>query len=202
MMTLSAEARLTKSGHLKANGVNINALHETAMKHHDRVAQYHYLKDTEDSFSVSESLGYAQWLVDTEYFLIGFLNGLSFEGWDVCSDGLQSAVIAGFDVLEYLEVYIPENITKFTIATIQLQEAINLIYVYCNFTHMAEVFAELFSGTNFQQYGELISRILGSLILQLWVIIDQIEQGVADDDYEAVGYASGEILTIFIDTLI
>lgn len=201
MMSLSAEARLTKSGHLKANGIDINALHETAMKHHDKVAQYHYLRETE-SFSVSESLGYAQWLVDTEYFLIGFLNGLSFEGWDVCSDGLESAVIAAFDCLEYIEVYIPENVTRFTIATIQLQEAINLIYVYCDFTHMAEVFAELFSGDNFQQYGDLISRILGSLILQLWIIIAKIEDGVADGDYEQVGEASGEILTIFIDTLI
>ena len=67
---------------------------------------------------------------------------------------------------------------------------------------MAEVFAQLFSGSNFQQYGDLISRILGSLITQLWYIIDKIEAGVEDGDFEAVGEATGEILTILIDTMI
>merc|ERR1712178_598640 len=173
LLMITSDARVTKAGHLRANGVDMNHLHETAMKHHAKVEQYKFLRDTyEDGYSVSESLGYAQWMVDTEYFLIGFLNGLSFDGWDVCSDGLQSAVIAGFDCLEYVEVYIPENLTRFTLATVQLQEAINLIYVYCDFSHMAQIFSELFSGTNFQQYGDLISRILGSLILQLWDIID------------------------------
>ena len=169
------------------------------MKHHDKVAQYNYLRETEN-YSVSQSLGYAQWLVDTEYFFIGFLNGLSFEGFDVCSDGLQSVIIAAFDCIEYIEVYIPENITKFTIASIQLQEAINLIYTYCDFSHMAKVFAELFSGSNFQQYGDLASRIIGSLIVQLWVIIDKITVGAQTGDFEAVGEGIGEIFTLLIDT--
>ena len=124
MMVTQTDARLTKSGHLAKNGISLGALHNSAMKHHAKVSQYRYLKaeaeDDESTFSISESLGYADWIVDVEYFLLGFLNGLSFEGFDVCSTGLSSAVIAGIDCIQYIEVYIPENTMKFTLATVEL----------------------------------------------------------------------------------
>jgi hypothetical protein len=44
-----------------------------------------------------------------EYFLFGFLNGMSFNESVACNSGLVNAILYGFECYQYKEVYLPWN---------------------------------------------------------------------------------------------
>lgn len=63
-----------------------------------------------------------------EYFLYGFLQGMSFNETASCKAGLINTIYYAFEAFDYREVYLPWNTLKFGVATTKLTESTNTIY--------------------------------------------------------------------------
>ena len=65
-----------------------------------------------------------------EYFLYGFLQGMSFNTTESCKAGLINTIYYGFETFQYREIFKPWNTLKFGVATTKLTESTNTIYTY------------------------------------------------------------------------
>ena len=148
---------------------------------------------------MSNELDLDQAIQDVEYFLYGFLDGWSFEEQDTCSNGMYSAIAAAIDCLQYREIYIPSNTFKLPVAFNELEEALNTIYAYCDFTHVLDVVASLIDFSSATQWVQLAGRMAGAAIYDIPIIIDTITVAIEDDDWYGVGEGAGKSVQILLD---
>ena len=69
----------------------------------------------------------------TEFLLLGIIDGFTSGFNEDCRGGLFEAVSSAFSVMDNAEVWLPTKVAKFNIATVQLTEATNLVYAFCDY---------------------------------------------------------------------
>lgn len=152
----------------------MGVVHDNMMRHNERSSHIDMMRKggMMPSYRAGNTVEEQQF----EEWLYGALDGMSFKESATCFTGLKSTIYYGFEALNYRQVYIPSNTIKFAIAAQKLSEATNTIYAYllfkilissfryCDFTHLYSVLAELTNFSDFQQYGQLLSRIGGGFV--------------------------------------
>ena len=79
--------------------------------------------------TVSKRIGLDQNYETMEKFLKGLLKGMTFANdGGTCKNGLLEIVDQAFNLLEYREIYKPQNTMKFMISVNSLSDAGNTVY--------------------------------------------------------------------------
>ena len=99
--------------------------------------------------------------------LVGIVDGTtgSFNG--DCRGGLVSSIRAAFTLYNNIGIYDPRKLSKFTLSTNSFTEATNVVYAFCDISHLASQFSSLANYENYEQYIVLASRVGGGFINQI-----------------------------------
>jgi hypothetical protein len=105
----------------------MNSLHNKMMKRAARGE--HIMEMAERGELQSTRIGLEQNYVVMESFLKGLLKGLTFANdGGSCKNGLLDLVDQAFNLLEYREIYKPQNTMKFVVSINKLTDAGNTVY--------------------------------------------------------------------------
>ena len=194
-------------------GVNVDRIHRQHKKHatkamvtqHQHRATSYYLNQSKDDVPENvDTDAIAGAIVKRAEYIEGMLVG-AIEGFTSpfntdCRDALTNTVTSSFDVLANINFYKPSELAKFNLANINLTEASNGVFTYCDITHLTAQYSTLVDYENPDQYIVLGSRIMGVFAGQ-WgpyreCMIEGKERGIGYD----VGYCGGELASLFLDT--
>lgn len=134
--------------------------------------------------------------------LKGVVVGVSSVYSDDCRAGLVGIVDSCLNIYNHIEVYLPENINKFAMAFNDLTEAGNSVFANCDLTHFYNELTKLGDYQNWEQYVEIAARAGGVCIDDMWTHIDIIDAAVAANDGYALGQSVGELVSLFLDTIL
>mmetsp|Transcript_25734 Transcript_25734/g.25006 ORF Transcript_25734/g.25006 Transcript_25734/m.25006 type:complete len:128 (+) Transcript_25734:310-693(+) len=125
---------------------------------------------------------------------------MSFKGENTCATGLNSIIFYAYEAYTYREFYIPSNTMGFAIATEKLTESYNSIYAFCDFDHLWNIISQLISFTDWTALGQLGCRIIGELFGVIQDNYRCITEGARSGNYYDVGYCSGVLISVTLDT--
>ena len=77
-----------------------------------------------------------------------------------------------------------------------------ILYSYCDFSHLYRILAELTSFSDLMPYGQLVSRLTGTLLSDGWTAIPCIQKGIqGTDNYDFydVGKCLGQLSSQILD---
>jgi len=85
-----------------------------------------------------------------EDLLLGIIDGTtgSFNG--DCRGGLAETVRSTFSVLDNIDIYDPRKLSKFSLSNVGLTEATNVVYAYCDVSHLVSQFVNLADYENYE----------------------------------------------------
>ena len=132
--------------------------------------------------------------------LLGGIDGTTGGFNDSCRSGLAETVRSAFALFDNMDIYDPRKISKFSLSNIGLTEATNVVYAYCDVSHLTEQFVTLSDYNNYEQYIVLASRIGGAMINAYGELRECITRGKERGNGYDVGLCSGEIVSMFLDT--
>jgi len=73
----------------------------------------------------------------------GVVVGMTAQFSGECRSGLVGVIDSALNLYQHIEVYLPQNLNKFGIAFNDLTQACNIVYAYCDITHMYSELAKL-----------------------------------------------------------
>ena len=133
--------------------------------------------------------------------LKGVVVGMTAQFSGECRAGLVGIIDSALNIWNHIEIYLPQNINKFGIAINDFTQAGNIVYAYCDITHMYSELAKLADWQNWEQYIELACRIGGVFIEDMWIQVDTMQVAREAGDGYASGQAVGDLTSLFLDVL-
>ena len=118
-----------------------------------------------------------------------------------CRAGLVGMIDALLNIWNHIEIYLPANFNKFGIAVQDLTNSGNIAFTFCDVSHMWSELSKLADWENWEQYIEIAFRAGGVFIEDMWIEIDRIETAAEAGDGLTVGNAIGDLIGLFLDTL-
>jgi hypothetical protein len=106
--------------------------------------------------------------IDVDFYadaFYGVIDGMSsvFTN-EVCQSGMVSVVDTLKQMLDNREVYKPENVMKFSIASNNFQEAQNTVVAYCDFSSYGRSLSKLTETSKWENYIRFAGRVGGVFI--------------------------------------
>ena len=190
--------------------VNMGRLYDQAAKHESRAAPYlanarmtsyriHGDKAKSPRVSQDDEAG-TKGSVYYEQMLLGIIDGTTGGFNASCRSGLAETVRSAFALMDNVDIYDPRKVSKFSLANIGLTEATNVVYAFCDISHLTSQFVTLSDYTNYEQYIVLSSRIGGAMINAYGELNKCIVEGKERGNGYDVGLCSGELFSVFLDT--
>lgn len=137
-----------------------------------------------------------------EAVMYGIVEGIVAYFSETCHDGLFGWIYAAFRLVDHWKIWYPWNLMKFNMSINALFEANNIVYTYCDLTHVANELADYIDYKNWEQYIALAARISGVMIWDFWVYFGCITEGRAATNGWDVGLCAARITSLMIDTLL
>ena len=123
----------------------------------------------------------------TEFLFAGIIDGFT-SGFNAdCRSGLLEVNSSLFSVMDTWEIWLPKNTAKFNIASVQLTEAMNVVYAFCDTTSLFEELSKLVDFSDPDQFIVLASRIGGTFINTWGTLTTCIKRGQETNDGYMVG---------------
>ena len=97
-------------------------------------------------------------------------------------------------------IYDPRLLAKFSLSNVNLTEATNQVYAFCDMTSLFSQFTKLADYNNPEQYIVLASRVGGAFINTVGELMTCIGDGNERNNGYDVGYCGGELFSVFLDT--
>lgn len=135
-----------------------------------------------------------------EQILLGVIDGTTSGFNDDCRSGLAESVRGLFTIWANIGIYDPRKLSKFTMATTTFTEATNIVYAYCDVSHLASQFVKLADYNNWEQYIVITSRIGAVFIRDFKIYNSCIKDGRTRGNGFDVGLCAGRLTSIFLDT--
>ena len=153
----------------------------------------HLKQDPETKAKVSASNYY-------ENLLLGVIDGFTSNFNEQCRSGLAETVRNGFSVVNNIEIYDPRKVAKFNIANVGLTEATNIVYAYCDVSHLITQFSGLANYEDYDQYIVLVSRVAGAFVNTVGELTECVNDGQRKGNGYDVGLCSSTLASVLLDT--
>jgi len=132
--------------------------------------------------------------------LLGVIKGVTSNFNENCANSLSSTVGSFFDLIDNMAVYDPRLLAKFQLSTVNLTEATNQVYAYCDMNQLASQFTKLADYANYEQYIVFASRGLGTFINVWGEMTTCIDMANAKGNGFDVGYCGSTLASTLLDT--
>ena len=105
-------------------------------------------------------------------------------------------------MIDNIALYDPTKTMKFAMSSNNLLESTNVIYAYCDFTHLYNEIAKLTNWRKWEQYVIIGGRIGGTFMTDLGKYNGCIKEGKEAGNGYDMGLCAGKIVTLFLDSIL
>ena len=132
--------------------------------------------------------------------MVGCIDSIVSSYNEYCRSGLATTVRSAFDVYDNINIINPQNIPKFNLASVNLTEATNIVYAYCDVSKLFDQFSTITDYSDPEQYITIGSRVSGSLVNTVPEMRRCIDDGKRKGNGYDVGKCGCEIGAVVLDT--
>lgn len=121
---------------------------------------------------------------------------------EVCQSGMVSVVDTLKQMLDNGEVYRPENIMKFSIASNNFQEAQNTVVAYCDFSSYGRSLSKLTETSKWENYIRFAGRVGGVFVSDWQPNYECITNSIAVEIGHDAGICASTLLSQVLDAVL